>query len=365
MKRRILIALGAMFFGAPVAEAQTAGDACGGDYVVKAGDTLAKISRSIYGPGVPIQLLFSANADRLKGRLADLPVGLELRAPCMADQPLDAVRSPQALRSLADRQRAENPTREPARTAALRVVATPEWAPLMDRDDPNGGLVTHLLRAALDGGADVKVDFVSDRGAQVGPLLSDGLYDLSLGWSRADCAGDAASSCARLGWSDPIFETPVRIYVKPENTEMTRADLSNGVICVSDGVSEASLETLGATGSDLRFTRSRSTRDCAALVASGGARAAVSHQWLMSRSIHDAGLDGQVAAHVQAPAQEVLHAVIGARHPKRISILARINRGLAKMRDSGDWFRIVQTHLAREPEAARLRTAALKVDEAG
>ncbi|MEO1612936.1 MAG: transporter substrate-binding domain-containing protein, partial [Pseudomonadota bacterium] len=175
----------------------------------------------------------------------------------------------------------------------------------------------------------------------------------------------ASSSCARLGWSDPIFQSNVSLFVKPENAETPVTDLAGGVVCVSDGVSDASLAELGLSGGDFRFTRSRSTRDCAALVATGGVRAAVSHKWLMNRAIHDARLDGQVASHAKAPVKELLHAVIGARHPKRISILAQINRGLAAIRDNGDWYRIVQTHLAAEPSADRLQTAGLNRGESG
>ncbi|MEM7525048.1 MAG: LysM peptidoglycan-binding domain-containing protein, partial [Pseudomonadota bacterium] len=57
--------------------------ACGGEYVIKAGDTVSKVSRRVYGNDVPYQILFSANSDVIGADPSLVEIGMVLRLPCL------------------------------------------------------------------------------------------------------------------------------------------------------------------------------------------------------------------------------------------------------------------------------------------
>ncbi|HEY7645265.1 MAG TPA: hypothetical protein VH858_09555, partial [Hyphomicrobiales bacterium] len=77
------LAAAAAFFSPAPGSAQT----CGTDYVLKAGDTLAEIARTVYGSTSQWSIIYYANQDRLGENTTLLVPGLAIKIPCIGPQP--------------------------------------------------------------------------------------------------------------------------------------------------------------------------------------------------------------------------------------------------------------------------------------
>lgn len=333
---------------------------CGGTYVVGEGETLPQITRKIYGPGIPFQILFSANSSVLVERSGVVAPGLRLTAPCLDGIPMNMA----VLESEAP---APAPAPEPAEQAPLpklnrdidiRVVTADAWAPYTDAKDPNGGMLTEVINLALTRSAanpSFRIDFVNDWGAHLSPLIEDHLYDFSLAWVRPPCeAGgemdqESRFRCEKIAWSEPVFEIVSQIYVygAEEAAATTHASLSGKTICIPAGYTLTGLAVNGLMEPQVRLSRPRAPADCIQEVATGASDATFLTVSVAEAAIAEAGLIGQVQEAPQIHDIQTLHAITSVDHPRRDELLATINDGIRTIRENGEWFEIVQRHLVR------------------
>ncbi|MEX2517729.1 MAG: transporter substrate-binding domain-containing protein, partial [Paracoccaceae bacterium] len=256
---------------------------------------------------------------------------------------------------------AEIPEAAPG-TRPLRIVAAGGWAPYLDEDQAKGGMLAEMLSAALSRAApdaEIRIDFINDRGALLRPLIADGAYDVSLAWIRPDCAApgalgeESAFRCAGLAWSDPLFELIIGFYTRADTPAPAGdSDLSGLAVCRPAGSSDALLEAHGLVGPKIRLVAAPEAGACFEMLLAGEVDAVAAPASSADEAIGALGAADRIAEQPQLATAATLHAVTSADNPLKDAQIGRINEGLRMIRKDGGWFEIVQRHLAAH--AARL-----------
>lgn len=343
-------------FGAGVSPSAAQEDpapiACGGKYRVVAGDTLSLIAQRAYGAGAGFESLFRANSRTIGNDPSRLQIDMVLDVPCIGD-------------GAAGAQRAATPSApSPARSGALRIVTADNWRPYTDETDANGGMVPDILGAALSNVAeegDYRIDFVNDWGAHLDPLITDGMFDVSVPWVRPDCeAGsypdeEVRFRCERLAWSDPLFEIESAVYVKSgaDGGAAEDTSITGKTICLPADHAINGLVRLGFAPPIITIVREDSAEDCIEAVAEGEAFGTLLTTSVAEDAIQETEMSGEI---YQVPALSIvdtIHAVTSVDNPRKDETIALMNAGLAAVRENGQWFEIVQRHLIKHKAKTR------------
>jgi polar amino acid transport system substrate-binding protein len=189
------------------------------------------------------------------------------------------------------------------------------------------------------------VDFVNDRAAHLQPLLGDGLYAVGFPWVAEDCDGPLSQNAQRLcddfAFSDPLIELVVDLYAGADLTPApaTEADLGGLRICQP--------ELLGlAEGADGLLSVSQDPADCFRMLRAGEVDVARIPAVNAPGALVRSQAQGAVVKLGALTRTRTIHAVAARTNPQGLAMLERLNAGLGVLRGSGEWFRIVQSHLA-------------------
>jgi polar amino acid transport system substrate-binding protein len=333
--------------GANASHAQS----CGGEHVVAAGDTLSRLAEAAYGKADLFNLIYSANADAIGPNPGKISVGQVLVIPCIGGDLGQSTANVEAIRAVDTT--AAIPAPGPSRP--IRVLTATGWAPFMDEDQEQGGLLTELINLALEnasGRPAYQIDFINDDGAHLNPLIVDHAYDISIGWSRPDCeametlADESLFRCNNLAFSDPLYEEVLGYFGRSGGAELTNHDQLRGQrICRAEAYTLAPLESVGLAEPDITVVRAPTEAECIDFVLLNRADFAlvaidVAERQMMNRQATD-----QIRMHEALTYVDVLYAVIAKTHPRRDDILATVNDGLRHIKDSGLWFETVRRHL--------------------
>ena len=255
--------------------------------------------------------------------------------------------------------------RQPVTTAALpaprkrqiRVVTGTDWAPFLDEDQPQGGMLTEVTNVALslaDGKPDYKIDFINDWGSHLQPLLSDHAYDFGIAWFKPNCtlvdrlSDDSKFRCNNLDWSAPMYEQVIGYYTRAGDPRpATHSDLFGKTICRPSGYSTFMMEEQGLVEPKIIIKRPSKTTDCFEGLVAGQYDAVVLATDTAEGAILKIGAKGKVAFHDHLSYIATLHAVIAKTNPRGREYLAALDSGIKKIKDSGEWFRIVSRHMAQ------------------
>jgi polar amino acid transport system substrate-binding protein len=343
---------------------------CGSDYAIKEGESLGDIAARVYGNSSQWTLIFYANQDRMGANASMLVPGLSIRIPCMAGQQPAAGAAPVAAGAA--------PT--PAQASTEPVGGTIELssvikriefltadgnAPFTDRSLPNGGMITHLVSASMDlikdqsaGRFGYNVSWVNDWAAHLNPLLITRAFDAGFPWVKPDCANaaglsqDAKYRCQKFLFSDPLYEVFTVLFVKAD-APMTFAkddEVIGKTLCQPAGSSTYELDKGGRNwvkDNKIVLLRPQTIEECFRLL-DGGSVSAVVTADLTGKSVTAAlGLGDRVKVLPRPVAIGTLHLIIPKTHPHASTMLYYINSALAKLRESGEYDRIVDSHLAR------------------
>lgn len=183
----------------------------GQNYVIKSGDSLSKLAASIYGNAADYTFIYRANSDVIGRNPGAIRVGQELLIPCLDTEPDRSSADESAIsdQSVTDEIAAS------VNDEIIRVLTATGWAPYMDEDQAQGGMLTELINLALANAPSApsyKIDFINDDGAHLNPLLVDHAYDVSIGRSQPNCENQAGMAdeslfrCNNLIFSDPLYE---------------------------------------------------------------------------------------------------------------------------------------------------------------
>lgn len=331
-------------------------------YVVKEGDTLGAISNTAYGT-YDYQQIFNANRDLIAASSGQITAGAELVLPCLDGR----LRPDQELNSITERetQRFEE-TRVTTGVYApsIRLVAGDGWFPFTDTRLEGGGVLTRLgLVAFTRGGNDrtTKLDWVDDWGSHLEVLLPKHAFDLSIGWDGIDCSKmdllspDMVRRCTELVLSDPVYEVVYGLYALPDNKFAqvnAFAGLVGARICRPDGWATADLEVEGLSPPAVTYVQPVNSDDCVKALLDDKADVMSIEVESAVDSMERAKVTEKIVQNPYLIHIASLHFATHVTNARGKEYLEMLNRGLAEMRETGEWYDIVASTLAEASKAA-------------
>jgi polar amino acid transport system substrate-binding protein len=338
---------------------------CGTDYTIKEGESLTDIAARVYGSSQQWTLIFYANQDRMGTSASMLVPGLSIRIPCVSGQEPATPQAPPVATPPEPSAAASGKIELSSLVKRIEFLTADGYTPFTGRSLPNGGMITQMISASMDlikeqsgGSFGYNVSWVNDRSAHLNPLLITRAFDAGFPWLKPDCAHtaelsqDAKYLCQKFFFSDPLYEVFTVLFVKSNSTITFAKDdeIIGKTLCQTAGSSTYELDKGGRNwGKDNKVVllRPQSIEECFRLLDTGSVSAVVTAD-LTGKSVADAlGLGGKVKALPRPVAIGTLHLIVPKTHPHASTVLYYINTAVAELRDSGEYDRIVDSHLSR------------------
>jgi polar amino acid transport system substrate-binding protein len=345
---------------------QTGAQTCGTDYTVKDGESLADIASRVYGNSSQWTLIFYANQDRIGANASLLVPGLSIRIPCLGGQPqtqkTDAAASAPA----------STPSPQPADTIELslavkrlELLTADGYPPFTDRSLPNGGMITHIVSSSMDfikekaGGAfGYNISWINDWAAHLNPLLITRAFDVGFPWQKPDCdkpadlSQDAKYRCQKFFFSEPLYEVFTALFVQSNSpiTFVKDQEIVGKSLCLPVGYSTYELDKGGRNWvkeNKVLLLRPQTIEECFRLLDGNNVSLVVASDLTGKAIISALGLGNRIKQLQRPLAIGTFHLIVPKTHPRASTVLYYINTSLAKLRDSGEYDRIVDSHLSR------------------
>ena len=340
---------------------------CGTDYAIKEGETLAEIAGRIYGNPTQWTVIFYANQDRLSGNVSLLVPGLALRLPCIGGTqpgPLPVI--------------ATTPAQAPATGGPAFIISkfvrrvefltADGFAPYTGRSLEGGGMLTHVINSAMGlikeegkGRFDYGVSWVNDWSAHLRPLLLTRSFDMGFPWARPNCDAinlDQASQyrCQRFFFSEPLYEEITKLFVRTNSRikALKTEEIAGATLCRTVGQPVHELDEHGRNwvkDGKIVLLQPPTVDECFRLLDSGAVHGVVEGELVGRASITSLGIGDKVRMIEQPVALTTYHVLVSKSHPHARTIIYYVNSSLEKLRDSGEYDRIVERHLTRFWEA--------------
>ena len=333
--------------------------ACGQDYVVQSGDYLSSIAKRVYGDTANYTLIYSANVDVIGGDPGAINVGDRLYLPCLDGAVEASTANAAAIRNVQTTEQLPGPSEN----RPIRVLTSTGWAPFMDEDQEQGGLLTEIINLALenaDSKPEYQIDFINDDGAHLNPLIVDHAYDISIGWSRPNCdlfdklEDESKFRCNNLAFSDPLYEEVLGYYSPASDPVFTEHSALQGKrICRAEAYTLAPMEEVDLVAPVIEVVRAPTAADCVNFVLENKADAALVAVDVAEGRIAELGAADRIQMHEALTFVDVLHAVIAKTHPRSDEILAVVNSGLGNIKETGLWFQTVRRHMTAFRELSK------------
>ena len=347
-----------------LASAQSSAQTCGKDYVLKPGDTLADIARTVYGSASQWSVIYYANQDRLGDNTTLLVPGLAVKLPCIGAQqqkpvnlaPVETVAPPSPS--------SETPAFQ--LSSMLRRVdflTADGYAPFTGRNLSEGGLLIDLLQSSMNlikdqakGRFDFQISWVNDWAAHLNPLLITRALDAGIPWTKPDCSNlqalDRGSQyrCQKFFFSDPFYESVTELFVRQNSDFKFEKDeqIAGRTLCLTKGWSTHDLDKNGRNwvkNGIVTLMQPQTIEDCFRLLNEGTVDAVVVAE-LTGQSVMTAmGLTDRVQAANRPVNIETMHVIIAKTHPYARTVLYYVNSSLAKLKETGAYDAIVTRHL--------------------
>lgn len=369
-------------------------------YVIQPGDSLNKIAQFSYGKW-DYQLIFSRNVEVLKDP-RNLPVGQMLMIPCangieptfdmvIASQAAAAAEVAETEVTAAELEdgpevepeaqpeavKADPAPQEPSpetvvATAApatltspvdkLKLLTASGLPPFSDKSLRGGGMATELANRSLEklGIKEAsRIVFIDDRASHLQDLLIDGSFDLGYPWYRPACeepdllealSPDDAWLCKNFTFSEPFYEFVYGFFVPKGEYSLSRTtflDFSDARICRPAGSSVLDLAVNGLTEDDATFVRPETLAECFDLLQAGEVDAVSGEAFEAENLLAERGLFDVIEELPNLGLLQTVHAVAPVGKPGADDAIAAMNQGLIELKVSGEWFRIVGRHLAK------------------
>ena len=323
-------------------------------YVVQDGDTLGSISLTAYGK-LDYQLIFNANADVLRSDGADVAAGTKLIIPC-SDGRLTKTTAISPIEPVAPT--ASAPGNSNGKYFPTVKIATGgDWYPFADEGLSGGGFLIRLVSTAyVRSGAEnpVKIDWVDDWDSHLTTLLPTGSFDLSVAWYQPDCSQlDKVSEftrnlCLNYLFSDSLYDAVFGFFAQKDNPyakAKTFADLKGARICRPEGYSFHDLDAEGLMEPVITLSVPSLSEDCFKGLVDGTYDIASIESQAAAVVIQSLGIGDQVVESARITSIQAIAAMAWKANPRALEYLTYLNRGLAEMRDSGEWNDIVSSSL--------------------
>src|SRR5882724_12808347 len=357
------------------AKAQT----CGTDYTIKEGETLAQIAARVYGNPAQWTIIFYANQDRLGTNVSLLVPGFTLRLPCVGGgqqaQPLPPI--------------ATTPAQAPSEASIIisslvrriEFLTADGFAPFTGRSLEGGGMLTQVIAAAMGlvkeeakGRFDYGVSWVNDWSAHLNPLLLTRAFDVGFPWARPNCDGvnlepTSQFHCERFFFSEPLYEVITGLFVQANSRfkSLRHEEIAGTTLCVPAGQPVHELDDHGrgwVRDNKIVLMRPPTVDECFRLLDAATVDGVVESELAGRASITSLGIADKVRMIEQPVALTTFHVLVSKSHPHARTILYYVNSSLEKLRESGEYDRIVERHLARFWEAQGVPNPAISVTPA-
>src|SRR5215475_13691304 len=373
-----LVALAAAGVLPPTAaSAQT----CGTDYTIKEGETLVQIAARVYGNPSQWTVIFYANQDRLGTNVSLLVPGFTLRLPCIGgaqqSQPLPPIATTPA--------QTQTPSEASIIISSLvrriEFLTADGFAPFTGRSLEGGGMLTQVIAAAMGlvkdeakGRFDYGVSWVNDWSAHLNPLLLTRAFDVGFPWARPNCDGvnleqTSQFRCQRFFFSEPLYEVITGLFVQSGSRikSLRTEEIASATLCVPAGQPVHELDDHGRSwvrDNKVVLMRPPTVDECFRLLDTGTVDGVVESELAGRASITSLGLGDKVRMIEQPVALTAYHVLVSKSHPHARTILYYVNSSLEKLRETGEYDRIVERHLARFWEAQGVPNPAISVTPA-
>ncbi|MCC1494792.1 transporter substrate-binding domain-containing protein [Cognatishimia sp. F0-27] len=373
LKRAGALAAAALMAGTLSVQAQ---QDCGGYYTVKRGDTLSLIADRLYQNAARWTVIYRSNAEIIASP-DSIRVGQTYRMPCIEGLPVGlggtGAPTPVVREAVAPAPRPAAPAVVPApadeavtRTASIlsappqgmrvRLLAADDFRPFTNRLLMSSGLITDIVNRALvasDGIAEHEFFWVNDRRAHLDPMLSEGMADLAFPWRKPDCdAQSTAAVCTDYLYSEQMFEMLVVLFTAKDRPITYRAptDLAGLRVCAPLGHDTQARYGQGAdylARAGARLQQPERAEDCFNRLHDGVVDAVAMNEFTGRVVLKDMGLSDAVSLQLGRPlAIEGLHAVAHRSNPNAEEMIAAFDRGLARIRQSGEYLTVLDQHMS-------------------
>ncbi|WP_282091609.1 transporter substrate-binding domain-containing protein [Epibacterium ulvae] len=328
---------------------------CDVDYVARPGDNLFSIADEHYGDRDKWRLIFEQNTRMLAGSTV-IP-GRTLRIPCPEEEATaSAPAVPTPAQPSAPAQPAPAVSAAPAarQSVELTLLTGNGFAPFTGENLPGQGMVTELFTAAMQlAPSQVSYDITWDDNwdSHLFPKLNDKQFDMGFPWVKPDCIQTPDHErCVNFHFSDPLISLPVMLFVKAGNefSYTSDADVVGKTLCRPEGYYTHDLDTevrRWLSDGKVTLVQPESVQACFSLLNEERVDAVALNLFEGANTIVKENLRDTVVP-LERPLSEVgLHVVISKSHWRGTSHLYRVNAGLKKLRENGQFEAIMNKHL--------------------
>jgi polar amino acid transport system substrate-binding protein len=331
----------------------------------------------VYGNPSQWTVIFYANQDRLGDNVSMLVPGLALRLPCIGGaQPPVAL--PPAATTPAQVPAADQAFIISSLVRRVEFLTADGFAPYTGRSLEGGGMLTQVINSSMGlvkdeakGRFEFGISWVNDWAAHLNPLLLTRAFDVGFPWARPDCEGgnlDQSSQfrCQRFFFSDPLYEVITGLFVRSNSKikSLRRDDVAGKTLCRPAGYPVHEFDKGGRNwvkDGVVTLMRPPSVDECFRLLDNGTVDAVAEAELAGRASIVSLGLGDKVRMIDQPLALTTYHVLISKSHPHARTILYYVNSSLEKLREKGEYDRIIERHLARFWEAQTVPSAGIGV----
>jgi polar amino acid transport system substrate-binding protein len=242
----------------------------------------------------------------------------------------------------------------------IRLLTGSGFASFADENLPQGGMITDLVSRALKAvapGQQSRVTFVNDWAAHLNYLLPDGAFDVSFPWFKPDCSkserlnAEMQRRCAEFEFSNPIFEVRVGFYTRLGDALVeirSLAALSGKRLCRPNGQFTFDLEQIGLVEANVSVETQYTAQQCFVRLVEGQVDVVMLVKSEMDEQLRQLGIVDSVTEIDGLESAQTLHALVAKQSPNGQAHLDLINRGIAELMASGEWFEVVASHQGRK-----------------
>ncbi len=364
MKLLMKSALAAFAIAALAPQQPASAQSCGDTYTVRSGDTLNRIAQRAYGKSRQWSVIYYANRRIIGKDPTFIFPGQKFRIPC-------SEQSAEALSQTAEAPPEPQPaavTANPLPAAVpagnkIRLLTADDYRPFTDRALPAGGMITHIIDSALkeerktSDGPEFEVSWVNDWSAHLNPLLVNRAFDMGFPWFQPNCEryseldDPAKYRCDNLAFSKPVFEILVLFFAKQGAgfTYGSDADVVGKRLCRPTGYFTFDLDDNGRNwvkDEKVTLLRPQTVDECFQLLDRDEVDAVVLNEFTGRAAVTKAQMGDRVEVIEKPVSLLSLHVIIAKTHPKAQAYLDIVNRALDRIRESGEYARIVEDHLS-------------------
>ena len=358
MNRIIRVACAAAVTLISVSGTALATPVCGQTYTVQPGDSLSLISYQMDGAAANWRAIyeFGTNRDVIGENPSSLLIGQLLQMPPCGQTNTRTISA--SLEQRVSLTAAPTP-RRPSRALPIDIVTGSAYEPFTDEDWHQGGMTTEIVKAAFaasDLPNEVEITFINDWYSHLNRLLPANKYAMTFPWVQPNCndvsllPDDMKIRC-NYEFSDPLYVDAIRIYAaNSANRNVTNfRDLAGSKICRPKGWFTHHLAERGLRdGETMTLVRPASIKNCFELLERGEVDFVSAEHFSSETAIAELGLVGLVSDVRGLVHPAPLHLLAHRDNPEAAYVwLEQFNVGLDRIKQSGEWQRIVDDHIAR------------------